>query len=85
MTTLHWTQTVACTKPIPKPRVKNLPWVKIYDGVDEGVCVQFWICRRDLKENFVHEAQLAFGKTLDQCIQLGTSPQVLYPEAGGSI
>jgi hypothetical protein len=72
-----WVQTIACTKPIA--RVKSRwPWEKIYDG-DEHMHMQIWICRQDLKEDFVHEARQAFGKCLDQVVRLGAYPEVLYP------
>lgn len=75
---LSWVECIACTKPIPKPRIQKWHWIKIY----ENEIVNFWICEQDLKEIFVQEAQIAFGKTLDQVVRLGAAPEVLYPIMG---
>jgi|WetSurMetagenome_2_1015567.scaffolds.fasta_scaffold11116_1 hypothetical protein len=72
---IHWVECVACTKPLPKPRIRKWEWEKILDGG----CFQLWICKQDLKEQFVAEAKIAFGKTLEQVIRLGSTPTVLYP------
>jgi hypothetical protein len=72
---LHWVECVACTKPIPKPRISKWRWKKIY----ESDYVNFWICENDLHEQFVQEAMIAFGKTLEQVVQLGTHPKILFP------
>ena len=79
--TPHWIQTIACTKPIPRPRKSRWEWVKIYDAMEDGdgMSVQFWKCKQDLKESFVEEAKLAFGKALEQVIRLGGNPIILYP------
>jgi hypothetical protein len=69
-----WVQTVACTRPVPKPRISKWQWSKIY----EDRLVQFWVCEQDLKEQFVSEAKLAFGKALDQVVALGNGAGVLY-------
>jgi hypothetical protein len=75
---LHWIQTIACTKPMPKPRLSKWRWSKIY----EDNSVQFWVCENDLKEQFVQEAKMAFGKALDQVITLGRDAGVLYSRHG---
>ncbi len=72
---LSWVECVACTKPIPKPRIRKWNWIRIY----ENDVVNFWICEQDLKETFVQEAQIAFGKALDQVVRLGAYPEVMYP------
>ncbi len=74
----RWVQTIACTKPVF--RIKSRwNWEKIWDGTDTGLQVQIWVCRQDLKESFVPEAKLAFGKCLEQVVRLGAMPEVLYP------
>ena len=75
MRELHWVECVACTKPISKPRIRKWAWLKIY----ENNYVNFWVCEQDLKEQFVQEAKIAFGKTLEQVVRLGSYPEVLYP------
>ncbi len=79
MKTLHWTECLACTKPIPKPRINKWRWVRIF----ENDSVQFWICEQDLKDSFVQEAKIAFGKTLEQVVKLGSHSEILYPSYGG--
>jgi hypothetical protein len=76
MKTLSWVETIACTKPLPKPRIRKWDWIKIY----ENDVVNFWICEQDLKDTFVEEAKIAFGKTLEQVVRLGSYPAVEYPE-----
>ena len=75
MKLVSWVECVACTKPIPGPRSHKRSWVKIY----ENSVVNFWLCEQDLKDTFVQEAQMAFGKALDQVVRLGAGPEILYP------
>jgi hypothetical protein len=72
---MHWIQTLVCSKPLPRPRGR-WDWDKI---LDDG-SIQIWVCKQDLKESFVREAKLAFGKCLEQVIRLGNHTQILYPE-----
>jgi hypothetical protein len=78
---LHWINTIACTKPIPKSRTAKYQWSKIY----EDNSVQFWVCEQDLKEQFLSEAKIAFGKTLEQVVTLGRDAGVLYTRREGQI
>ncbi len=80
MRTPNWVQTVACTQPVLAPKPTRWTWTKIFDGTKEGVHVQIWVCKQDLKENFVQEAKRAFGTALDQCVRLGNTPEVLFPK-----
>jgi len=72
---LHWVECIVCTKPVPKPRIQKWRWSKIYDS---GV-IQFWVCENELHEQFVQEAKIAFGKSLEQIVRLGSKSEVLYP------
>ena len=70
----NWVEYLVCTRPIPSPRIKKWNWTRIY----ESDAVHFWLCEQDLKETFVQEAQIAFGKALSQVVRLGDKPAVLY-------
>jgi hypothetical protein len=60
-------------------------WEKIWDGTDNHCHCQIWVCRQDLKDAFVIEAQKAFGKCLEQVVRLGAYPQILYPSVESTI
>jgi hypothetical protein len=71
---LHWVETVVCTRPLPCPRIVKWDWKKIYDNGQ----IQFWVCTQDLKEQFVQEAKIAFGKSLTQIVRMGDAPEILF-------
>lgn len=78
---MKWVQTIACTKPVKRVH-SRWRWEKIWDGVENHMPVQIWVCQQDLKESFVAEAREAFGNKLEQVVRLGSKLQVLYPIAG---
>jgi len=79
---MKWIQTIVCTKPVSQVP-SRWHWEKIWDGLDNHMPVQIWICRDDLKESFVDLAKEAFGKNLEQVVRLGSHLQVLYPKVEG--
>ena len=74
---LHWVETLVCTRPLPRPRIMKWNWDKIYENGQ----IQFWVCTQDLKEQFVQEAKIAFGKSLVQVVRIGHTPEVLFPQS----
>jgi hypothetical protein len=76
---MKWVQTIVCTKPVTQIQ-SRWRWEKIWDGLDNHMPVQIWVCQQDLKESFVSEAKEAFGKNLEQVVRLGSHLQVLYPK-----
>lgn len=77
---LPFVQTIACVDNVKKI-TPPAHWRKIWDSQEDDGWgnVQFWISTRDLKEDFINEAKITFGKRhVLQVVRIGSHAQVLY-------